>query len=327
MNWLTSLYPSVRRTFRNAIPDDWPELGNVLARYGEGPLPTEAMLPLATCRAVGGDTRKAVPVAAALIAAVASMRLFDDLVDQDRPGQLWSQVGSARAWNYAAATSFLTFAILSRPPLLSAVGQRISQVLSQAFLNIAAGQDRDLAGSAATIDEYWRTMELRSGQAYAAACASGALVGTNDPSLVQACATFGHHFGLTLQIFNDLESIWRTDGRTDPEQARLTLPLLYAVRLDHPASAELRAIVSDGSLSARADRVRELLDAVDTRSFLVWAALKEREQALLALRACPDPQGKEALTSIITGFFGDVDEILKSVPDNQPVDEAAEIPF
>ena len=314
MDWLTSRYPSVRQTLRDAIPSDWPELGNVLAYLWEEPMPTEAMLPLAACRAVGGDVRAAVPIAAAVLAAVASVRLLDDLADLDRPGQLWSRVGPARAWNYAAGAQFLTFAILSQSTLPASVVHRVGQVFSQAFLYVAAGQDRDLLGPAATIDDYWRTMELRSGQAYAAACASGALVGTSEPSLVQACATFGHHFGLTMQIFNDLESIWRPDGQTDLERSRVTLPLLYALRLDHPASAELRAFVSGDHPGPRTDRIRELLDELDTRKFLVWAALKERERALSALSPCPDSAGQDALTSMITGLFGDVDELQAGRP-------------
>lgn len=317
MDWLTSLYPSVRQTLRDAIPSYWPELDNVLAPLWEEPMTTEAMLPLATCRAVGGDAAAAVPIAAAVNAALVSVRLLDDLEDQDRPGQLSSRVGPARAWNYASAAQFLSFAILNQATLPSPVVHRIGQVFSQAFLSVAAGQDRDLRGPADTIEAYWRTMELRSGQAYAAACASGALAGTSDPELVEACATFGHHLGLTMQIFNDLESIWRPDGRTDLEQARVTLPLLYALRLEHPSSAKLRALLSGDRTASRADRIRELLDALDTRSFLVWAALKEREQAVSALRVCPDSSGKEALTSIITGLFGDVDELLNGVPAGQ----------
>lgn len=310
VDWLTSLYPSVRQALRDSIPSYWTELGDVLAHLWEEPMTTEAMLPLAACRAVGGDATAAVPVATAVIAAVASVRLFDDLEDQDRPGQLWNQVGPARAWNYAAAAQFLSFAILNRAPLPSPIIHRVGQVFSQAFLYVAAGQDRDLLGQAGTIEDYWRTMEMRSGQAYAAACASGALVGTSDPDLVEACATFGHHLGLTMQIFNDLESIWRPDGRTDLEQARMTLPLLYALRLEHPASAELRSLVTSEKLPSRAHRIRELLDELDARTFLVWAALKEREQALSALSPCPDSAGKEALTSIVTGLFGDLDEFL-----------------
>ena len=286
-------------------------------------MPTEAILPLAACRAVGGDAAAAVPVAAAVNAAVASLRLFDDLADQDRPGQLWSQVGPARAWNYAAGAQFLSFSILNRAALPAPVFHRVSQVFSRAFLQVAAGQDRDLSGQASTIEDYWLTMELRSGEAYAAACASGALVGTSATPLIDACANFGYHLGLTMQIFNDFESIWPSRGRTDRERIRMGLPLLYALRLEHPSVAELLSLVSGEQLGTRADRVREILDELGTRRFLVWTALKEREQALTALSTCPNSEGRDALASIITGLFGDVDELLASVPFSQvPVGES-----
>ena len=56
--------------------------------------------------------------------------------------------------------------------------------------------------------------------------------------------------------------------------------------------------------------VKEILETIDTKEFLIWAALKEREKALAALGNCPDIEGRMALEAYITGMFGDIDSLL-----------------
>jgi geranylgeranyl diphosphate synthase type I len=311
MDWLKPLYPEIYQVLLAAIPDYWPELKSVFGTLFEEPLMSVAMLPLVTCQAVGGQAKEAVHVSAALIAAERCVRIFDDLEDKDRPGQLWQQVGEARAWNYASAIHILSFEILSKAPYHPRVFHDINQLYIDAFFYIAAGQDRDIAGITRTIEDYWSTIELKTAMAYAAACASGAIVGTETPTLIEACYLYGHHVGLAIQIFNDMESIWQPDGRTDLKQGKVTLPLLYGLQSDHPDRDELETLVETNQVATQADRVRDILDKIDTKSFLIWAALKERDQALEAIRICPDEAGREALESFITGMFGDIDSLLQ----------------
>lgn len=311
MDWLKPLYPQVHEVLQNAIPDYWPELRLIFGTLFEESLMSVAMLPLISCQAVNGRPRNAIYVSAALIAAEVCVRIFDDLVDKDRPGQLWEQVGEARAWNYASALHILSFEILSKAPYHPQVFHDINQLYIDAFFCIAVGQDRDIAGVTQTIEDYWSTIELKTATAYSAACASGAVVGTENSKLIEACYVYGHHVGLAIQIFNDMESIWQPDGNTDLKQGKVTLPLLYGVQSDHPDREELFALVESNQFATQADRVREILDRIDTKSFLIWAALKEREQALEAISICPNEKGKEALESFITGMFGDIDLLLQ----------------
>jgi geranylgeranyl diphosphate synthase type I len=311
MDWLKSLYPEIRNVLRNITPDYWPGLKAVIGGLFEEPIATEAVLPLASCRAVGGDPRDAVHVTAALIMVAASLRLYDDIEDQDRPGELWEEVGYARAWNYASAVHILSFDILSKAPLSHDRFRMINQLFIDGFFNVTAGQDRDLAGVTKTVEDYWLTIDLKIGCAYAVACMSGAMVGTDNSRLIESCRVFGHHLGLSKQILNDMESIWQPDGITDIKQGKITLPLVYGMSFDHPARDELKMMVQNNEVSANADRVKEILDKIEAKNFLLWAALKEREQALDALRACPDAEGKAVLEAYITGMFGDIDSLVE----------------
>lgn len=318
MTWLKSLYPKVRTVLDEATPNFWPGLRHAIGGLFEEPIPTEAALPLASCRAVGGDPENAVHVTAALLAFSAAMRLYDDVEDQDRPNGLWAKVGPARAYNFGSTVHVLSFDILSKSPLPCNRFRTINQCFIDSFYNLAAGQDRDLAGVTRTVEDYWITIDMKTGAAFALACACGALAGTEDPELIERCRRFGHHLGLTLQVFNDMNSIWHPDGITDIQQGKVTLPLVYAMSFEHPAREELIAFVKGESVAASAERIKEILDKTDTKNFLLWAALKEREQALEALSVCPANEGTEALKAYITGMFGDIGS-LKQQEGSEPV--------
>jgi geranylgeranyl diphosphate synthase type I len=311
MESLKTLYPQVKEVLQNSIPNYWHQLRYILQGLFEEPLRPVATLPLICCQAINGNAKDAVPVSAALIAAEVCVRICDDLEDKDRPGQLWQEVGEARAWNYASAIYILPFEILSKAPFPPQLFHRVNQLFIDTFFYLAAGQDRDLAGATTTIEDYWQTIELKTAKAYSAACTSGAMVGTENPELIQACGTFGHHVGLAIQIFNDMESIWQPNGITDLKQGKITLPLLYGLQAQHPERDELLSLVTDHDIAIHAERIKEILDNIDTKSFLIWAALKEREQALEAIKICPNAEGREVLESYITGMFGDIDLLLE----------------
>jgi geranylgeranyl diphosphate synthase type I len=308
---LKSLYPQIREILQNSIPNYWTELRDILKGFFEEPMMPEAILPLASCQAVDGNPQDAVAVSAALITSAACLRILDDLEDQDRPGKLWEQLGTARAWNYACAVHTISFKILNRASFHTPIFQKINQYFIDFFLTIAAGQDRDLAGVTRTIEDYWVTIEMKIASGYATACATGAMVATENSELIQACGTFGHHLGLAIQILNDMESIWQPDGITDLKQGKITLPLLYGLQSHHPERDELLSLVTDNEIAIHAERIKEILDHIDTKRFLIWAALKEREQALEAIKICPNAEGREVLESYITGMFGDIDLLLE----------------
>lgn len=310
MNWLKSMYPMVREIIKNSIPDWWPELNQVLNKLICEPSPPEAMFPLASCKAVGGEPKEAVSVSAALLTLGMSVRLFDDLVDRDKNGQLWETVGLERTWNYASTVQNISFAIISKSAIENSLKQRINQCLIDTFFAIAAGQDRDIAGMMQSEEEYWLTVELKSAYVYATACETGAMMGTENDAFINFCRVFGRHLGRTVQILNDMESIWCSKGESDLEQNKVTLPVHYGLAVNHPAKGELEDIINSGKIADKSERVIEILNSIDTKKFLYWAALKERELAIEALDCCPDPEGKEALESYITGMFGDIDILL-----------------
>jgi len=274
---------------------------------------TEAALPLAACRAVGGDPKKAVHVTAALLTFAASLRIYDDVADRYRPGQLWEETSPAQAMNYAFGLHTISFGILNNMRVPDEQFRRIHQQFVNAGFILASGQDRDLAGATKTIETTCVTIETKAGCPYALACSVGAMVGTNIPERIQGCHSFGHHLGITVQILNDFESIWQPSGKTDLTQGKVTLPLIYGMSCEHPHRDALIEWAQTGQISANAQQIKQILDGIDTKDFMLWAALKEREEAIDALAVCTVSSGVDALTSYITGLFGDMD-ILRNSP-------------
>jgi geranylgeranyl diphosphate synthase type I len=310
MEWLKSLYPEVWNILQKAVPEYWHQLKQINETLIGDQLIPEAALPLASCKSVGGDPKQALYISAALIAAATSLRILDDLEDRDRPKKLWNQVGTARAWNYAAAYQSVSFDLINRSPLKIEKKQQIIAAFSDMYLHMTYGQDRDIIGITRSVEDYWATVAEKIAYGYATGCGVGAVIGTENIDLINACRDFGFHLGYVIQIVNDMESVWSQNGISDLKQNKVTLPIIYALTTKHPQRDALISLVKSSKIASGAAAIKDILDSIDTKNFLTWAALKERDQALQALNKCPDSDGRQALEAYVTGVFGDIDTML-----------------
>lgn len=312
---IKALLPEVRECLIDSVPEYWPELKTIVQHHFAGALPPEALLPLAACEAAGGDPKTAIPVAAALLASAAAVRIFDDLADRDRPEALPNRIGAGRALNAAAAIEILPFRILEKSQLKHEVVAPIRELFIDTYLILAAGQDIDLRGHNVDPDLYWKTMEWKSGGAYASACLSGAYAGTGDSEILQGLNEYGHHLGMTIQIMNDFDSIWNPEGITDLEQGKITLPLIYGIKHEHPDQDKLLRWIREGKVKENAKEIKIILEGIGTREYLIWAAFQERGIALENLEKCSENQGKAILQNWVTGIFGDINDLI---PEEKP---------
>lgn len=313
---LASLLPRVRgRVAAAARAAGFPELARAAATHlGGGPLPLPLVLPIAACAAAGGDPARAVDTSAACAFILLAARWLDDAFDLDRPGDLWSEVGPARAANLgvAALAAAVRVAAESRETPRAVVAW-----LAEATVRMSAGQDRDLAGADAGFAACWETAALKTGASYALLARAGALAAEASRAEAGACEAYGTHLGTLVQALDDVDGAFRPVGAGDLAAGKVTLPVAFALDADHPARDELRALARAGALAASRARVREILHAVDARGFLVWAALREREHALAALQPLPVDggarrAGRRALEALADAPFVDLDDLLSS---------------
>ena len=78
---------------------------------------------------------------------------------------------------------------------------------------------------------------LKSASLTRCAAELGASVGTDDDDDIHLCAQFGLHFGLFLQLINDVAAVW--PGASDKSDIRLrkkTLPVVFALSLPQKCS-------------------------------------------------------------------------------------------
>lgn len=326
---LTALYPEVRaRLTALAESSAWPDFAEQVARHlTRTHLPLHLILPLASAAAVGGAARRGLPVSAACGFLLLAMRWLDDLADRDREESLWQEVGAGRATNMAAAALTVAWRALAEeepalaPAALSAFGELT--------VELARGQDADLAGlsepggaaGVRTLEGYWQVMRGKSGAAVALAGRVGALAARPDlPAAAEACGRFGAHLGTALQILDDLDGAFHPDGAGDLAAGKVTLPVLYGLAAEHPRCGELAGLIAGGRLAAEAERARAILDGIDTREFLVWAALEEHRQALACLADLPAPEedssgeaaaGREAMAAFADAVLVGWEELLR----------------
>lgn len=170
------LLPEVRSYIRQYAPSDWPEFRSILSAVTDEPLSALAILPLASCAAVGGNPQDAIPVSAAWVVLSLAMRILDDLQDQDRPDALWATVGLARSFNFTAALYALSNDLLAQAVWPGALYRVINQHFARTGLRLLSGQDRDLCGTTLTIEDYWHTIEDKNASAFVLVCTAGAAV-------------------------------------------------------------------------------------------------------------------------------------------------------
>lgn len=200
-------------------------------------------LPLLACEAAGGDGGAAVPVAAAWHLFHAGAHLLDDVVDGAVPG-----LDRAQTLNATVALTFLAQLSLATLRQSRVPAERILDLIT-AFnataLAMSAGQASDLAWEdGAALDAYWSIAAAKSGAFFALACRAGAMLGVEPEAETVCYERFGAHFGMLLQVSDDLRAVWRPRGRGDLLTLGRTLPIVYARAMAPPETeARLRDLV------------------------------------------------------------------------------------
>jgi geranylgeranyl diphosphate synthase type I len=272
-----------------SVPVEWPELAEVLRDGLPNPLPPIVALPLASCVASWGDVGRAVPAAAAWAVLNLSLRVFDDLVDRDRPMALWATIGPNRAYHVAASLRELATHIVAEAAGGSQAALASLRDLSRAMLTAGWGQDRDLAGGGADLADWWKVIAAKTGAIFGAICRIGVQFGEGRRETTAPLEQTGRHLGVALQLLDDWESTDPTRGARDLHHGRATFPLRAAFLFgDKARLAELRSIVCVAP-PWNVRRAGALLDEIGARSFTLWVAHQERERALACLAGLNAP--------------------------------------
>ena len=230
--------------------EDWE--GNAIQdRRAKGFRP---LICLIACQGLGGESKRAIPLAAAIEMTHEFSLIHDDIEDGDelRRGRptLWNRVGIPQAINAGDAL----FAI-ARQQIDALTGivpaeslLRIYRRYDAACLNLAEGQYLDISFENETrvsVERYCTMVEGKTSALLGAAAAMGAETANAKPEIVDSLDRFGRALGIAFQMRDDWLGIWGDPAETgkpagnDLRRRKRSLPILLALEtLPDPSSLQ-----------------------------------------------------------------------------------------
>ena len=244
------------------------------------------LLCLATCEAVGGDWRDALPAAAALECVHAFSLVHDDLPSMDdddyRRGRLTTHKRFGEALGLLAGDALLAFAfeeltrLLERGVPAARVVEAVRRLaVASGSQELVGGQVLDLAGEGRRLGAAGvRAIHGRkTGALMGAALALGAIAGGADRATTERLASAGRDLGVAFQIHDDLLNRHATLAQlgkrpgTDDARGKATWPRAVGearARLDAGRLFE-RVLAKVGALGPHARALAGLVVAVAER--------------------------------------------------------------
>ncbi len=281
----------------------------------------EIALPLGVCKAAGGDpgASQVLKASAAMLAGLVGIQILDDIRLRQDPEALWMKIGVERSSHFAHAFQTLSSRLWGKILQENDDALLLKETFEEGTFITLAGRDKDLSYLSESWDDYWKNAEMGSAYLPAQMATVGAmLAGVKDEKVIEACHGFGFHVGLTRHILNELINL-KVDLR-HTGRGKIDLPVLYALKSEHPFKAELLKIVREGQLTLHQKRIREILEAVEAEKYLKWAALQERKRAMEALQLCPSEEGKKFLKAFLQEWFDRIPSFGSLDPKEMPIE-------
>lgn len=220
-------------TLAHTLPifQKWAEPITLLERIAMGE-PSDWLLPISTCEAVGGKPDQAIASMLAIACLQLSIVLVDDILDEDSRGE-HHRIGVGPASNQALALQSASIEALMNSSM--SPQRRLAAIhrLNQTAMQTAYGQHLDTV-AAVNESAYWQLVKNKSTPYFSLAFYLGALVGSNDDKIADHFSTLGAIYGEIIQIQDDMNDAMTTPASPDWLQGRLSLPILFARSVDHP---------------------------------------------------------------------------------------------
>ncbi|MBL8341941.1 MAG: polyprenyl synthetase family protein [Rubrivivax sp.] len=232
--------------------------------------------------------------------------LHDDVVDESelRRGRATANA----AFGNAASVLVGDFLYSRAFQMMVSVGRmRVLEVLADATNVIAEGEvlqlmnmhDPDL-----TVEDYLRVIRFKTAKLFEASARLGAVLGSADAHLEEACAEYGRCLGTAFQLVDDLldyEGDTAALGKNvgdDLREGKPTLPLLLAMERATPAEREfIRHAIEHGE-QQQLPEILALVRRTGALEATRSAAQREADKARVLARSLPASRAREALIEL-----------------------------
>jgi geranylgeranyl diphosphate synthase type I len=277
------------------------------------------LLGLLAYASITGDHRLALPGAAAVELGHNFSLVHDDIEDGDverrHRATLWTIHGIPQAINAGDALFSLSRIALHRLTDLGfsdAKVLRLMRLFDQTCLRLCEGQYLDIEMSRSdalmTVELYFDMIGRKTAALIAASIESGALLATDDESIIRRYHDFGWALGIAFQLNDDLLGIWGAEQATGKEPSdvahkKKTLPVIYAYEHAGPADRARLAELYD-TPDPGADAIAEIIGILErsgAREYTRNQARQYRDEALAELAAAGvvEAAAREQLEAII----------------------------
>jgi geranylgeranyl diphosphate synthase type I len=277
------------------------------------------LLGLLAYSSITGDHRRALPGAAAVELGHNFSLVHDDIEDGDRERRhrptLWARHGIPQAINTGDMLFSLSRIALHRLTDLGFADHtvlRLMRLYDETCVALCEGQYLDIWMSdhddALSVELYFDMIGRKTAALIAASIEAGAVLATDDESVIAGYRAFGWDLGIAFQLNDDLLGIWGREFATGKEATDLarkkkTLPVIYA--FEHAAAddrARLAELYARPSLdTAAVETIVAILERVGAHAYTRDQARLHRDRAIAQLDAAGmvGREARERLEEII----------------------------
>lgn len=248
-------------------------------------------LPLLACKAAGGESEVALPVAAAWILHIAAGRILDDLADDQGKESIWQQNGRSPALSYSL------FALSAANTALSYIQNElayrdISRKFNQALALAVKGQQKPPDSATPSVEDYFKAIAAKTGIVFALGAWAGGRVAMSEHGLhepdhqtCEALYNYGLNTGMMLQIVDDC-----ADLAEDLVRGEWTLPVIHALSQVGDTQRQVLTADLNGASGRHPNQIQEVVAQVNELGSLTWSlqvAGVYQQRAIAALAQFP----------------------------------------
>ena len=216
-------------------------------------------------------------------------------------------VPSANAkWGNLVAIVAGDFLLGKASEIATDLGAEVSRVLARTLVRMCEGQVLELQTAFSvhrTEDQYLRSIAGKTAALMSAACRIGGLVSGAPPAQVAGLTSFGHAFGSTFQVYDDIADLVRTEEQLgkpaghDMVEGVYTLAVLHALA-DAEAGPELHDLLGGPLDDAARDKALSLVRSTKGLAEAVAHGRRLADQAAECLETLPESPVRNALGSL-----------------------------
>jgi geranylgeranyl diphosphate synthase type I len=261
------------------------------------------LLGLLAYASIAGDYARALPGAAAVELGHNFSLVHDDIEDGDRERRhrptVWALHGIPQAINVGDTLFTLSRIALHRLTDLGfpdAKVLRLVRLYDETCLRLCEGQYIDIWTSehddVMSVELYFDMIGRKTAALIAAAIEAGALLATDDDTVIARYRAFGWALGLAFQLNDDLLGIWGAEQETGKEPSDLarhkkTLPVIYAFEHAGPDDRDRLAALyaAEAPSPAEVAEAVAIIERTGARDYTLDQAHRYRDEALRELDA------------------------------------------